>query len=53
MILIFCKTTLLLNCNFYMFLCGNNASKQKTAHSSMAFYVHVLLYNAAKHMFTC
>jgi hypothetical protein len=46
MTLIFCYTTLL-NFNFYM-LCGNNALKQKTVHSSMAYYVHVLLYNAAK-----
>jgi hypothetical protein len=44
----FCYTTLL-NFNFYTLLCGNNALKQKTVHSSMAYYVHVLLYNAAKH----
>jgi hypothetical protein len=34
-----------------MLLCGNNALKQKTLHSSMAYYVHVLLYNAGKQMF--
>jgi hypothetical protein len=34
--------------NIYMLLCGNNALKQKAVHSSMACYVHVLLYNAAK-----
>jgi hypothetical protein len=42
-----------LNFNFYMLLCGNNALKQKADHSSMAYYVHVLLYNAAKQMFAC
>jgi hypothetical protein len=34
-----------------MLLCGYNALKQKTVHSSMAYYVHVLLYNAVKQMF--
>jgi hypothetical protein len=52
MILIFCYITLL-SFNFYMLLYGNNALKQKTVHSSMAYYVHVLLYKAAKQMFTC
>jgi hypothetical protein len=33
-----------------MLLCGNNALKEKTVHSSMPYYVHVLLYNAAKHL---
>jgi hypothetical protein len=33
-----------------MLLCGNNALKQNTAYLSMACYVHVLLYNAAKHI---
>jgi hypothetical protein len=38
-----------------MLLCANNALKQKTVHLSMACYAHVLLYNAAEHMFgpTC
>jgi NADH:ubiquinone oxidoreductase subunit 3 (subunit A) len=36
-----------------MLVCGNNALEQKTVHSSMTYYVHVLLYNAAKQMFTC
>jgi hypothetical protein len=43
----------LLYFKFYMLLCGNNALEQKTVHSSMAYYVHVLLYNAAKQMFMC
>jgi hypothetical protein len=37
--------------NFCVLLCGNNAMIQKTVHSSMACYVHVLLHNAAKQMF--
>jgi hypothetical protein len=39
---------------FYMLLFGNNALKRKSAHSFMACYVglYVLLYNAAKRMFT-
>jgi hypothetical protein len=41
-----------LNTRTYL-LCGNNASKQKTAHSSMACHAHVLLHNAVKQMFTC
>jgi hypothetical protein len=36
-----------------MLLCGDNALKQNTLHSSVAYYVHVPLYNAAKQMFTC
>jgi hypothetical protein len=52
MILIFCCTALL-KFNFYMLLCGNNALKQKTVHPSVAYYVNVLLYDAAKQMFTC
>jgi hypothetical protein len=51
MILVFCHTTLL-NFNFYMLLLESNALKQKTVHSSMAFCVHGLLYNAARQMFT-
>jgi hypothetical protein len=31
----------------------DNGLKQKTVHSSMAYYVHLLLYNAVKHMLTC
>jgi hypothetical protein len=38
--------------NFCMLLCRSNALKQKTVHSSMACYIHVLLYNAVN-MFTC
>jgi hypothetical protein len=34
-----------------MLLCWNTAPKQKTVHSSMAYYTYVLLYNAAKQMF--
>jgi hypothetical protein len=37
--------------NCYMLLCGDDAQKQKAVHSSMAWYVHVLVYNAAKQMF--
>jgi hypothetical protein len=37
--------------NVYMLLCGNNALKQKAVHSSVAYYVHILLYHAAKQMF--
>jgi hypothetical protein len=44
---IFCYTLSLIF-NVYMLLCGNNALKQKTVHSSMTYYVHVLLYNIAK-----
>jgi hypothetical protein len=39
--LISCYTTSL-NFNFYVPSCGNNVLKQKTAHLSMACYVHVL-----------
>jgi predicted nuclease of restriction endonuclease-like (RecB) superfamily len=35
-----------------MILCGNNALKQKTVKSFMDYYVHALLYNAAKHILT-
>jgi hypothetical protein len=45
--------TALFNFNFYTLLCGNNALEQKTVHSSMACYVYVLVYNAAKQMFEC
>jgi hypothetical protein len=38
--------------NFCTLLC-ENAQKQKTARSTMAYYVQVFLYNAAKQMFTC
>jgi hypothetical protein len=38
--------------NSYMLLCGNNALKRKTVHSSTAYYVHVLTHNEAKQMFT-
>jgi hypothetical protein len=31
-----------------MLLCENNALKEKTVHSSMAYYIYVLLYNAAE-----
>jgi hypothetical protein len=31
-----------------MLFCENNALKQKTVHSSTDYYVHELLYNAAK-----
>jgi hypothetical protein len=34
----------------YMQLCGNNTLKLYTVHSSMAYYVHILLYNAAEHI---
>jgi predicted membrane protein len=40
------------NFNFCMLLCGNNALKQKIVHSSMVYYVCVLLYNAANRYFT-
>jgi hypothetical protein len=30
--------------NLYMLLSEKNTSKQKTVHSSMAYYVHVLYY---------
>jgi hypothetical protein len=36
-----------------MLLCGNDVLKQKTIHSSLACYVHVLLYNATEQMFMC
>jgi hypothetical protein len=40
--------------NFYMLLCGKNALKQKTVHSPIAYYVHVLLllFNALKQIVT-
>jgi NADH:ubiquinone oxidoreductase subunit 3 (subunit A) len=31
-----------------MLLCGNNALKQKTVHSSMAYYIQVILYNVSE-----
>jgi hypothetical protein len=34
-----------------MVLCINNVLEQEIVHLSMAYYVHVLLYNAAKHIF--
>jgi hypothetical protein len=37
--------------NFYMLLRGSSAVKQKSGHSSMACYVHVLQYNAAEHVY--
>lgn len=37
--------------NLYMLLCGNNVLKQKTCHSAMAYYVHVILDNTAKHFY--
>jgi hypothetical protein len=46
MALIFCYTKLF-NFNFYMLLCGKDALKHTTVHSSMA-HVHVLPYKAAK-----
>jgi hypothetical protein len=33
---------------FSSLVCGNNAAKQKTIHSSPAYYVHALLYNIAR-----
>jgi hypothetical protein len=39
--------------NFYMWLCGNNAQKQKTVHSSMTCLVLVLPYKAGEQMSTC
>jgi hypothetical protein len=33
-----------------MVLCRNNALKRENVHSSMAYYVHVLLYNAEKYV---
>jgi hypothetical protein len=36
------------NCNLYMLLFENNALNQKTIHSSMAYYVHMLIYKAKK-----
>jgi hypothetical protein len=34
-----------------MLLCGENILKQKTVHSSMTYCVHVILYNAEKHVY--
>lgn len=34
--------------NLYVLIRGNKAQQQKTVHSSMAYYVHVRLYTAAK-----
>jgi hypothetical protein len=42
---------MLFDFNIYMTLGGNSAVKQKTVHSSMAYYVHALLYNATKHVY--
>jgi hypothetical protein len=39
--------------NVYMLLCGNNELIQKTVHSSMIYYVHVLPYNVPYQMLTC
>jgi hypothetical protein len=36
--------------NFYMLLCGNSALKLSPMNSTMAYYVHVCLHNAAKHV---
>jgi hypothetical protein len=33
---------------FYVLLCGNNALKQETVHSSMTCYVHVIVYNTVR-----
>jgi hypothetical protein len=38
--------------NMYMLLFGNNALEQNTGYSSLKYYVHVLLSNATKQMFT-
>jgi hypothetical protein len=35
-----------------MLLCWDIAPKQKTVQSSVTCFVHLLLYNAEKHMFT-
>jgi hypothetical protein len=32
---------------------GDSALQQKIVHLSVASYIYVLLYNAAKQMFTC
>jgi hypothetical protein len=48
--LIFCFAGLL-NFDFYALLCGNDAQKQKSVHSSLACCVHVPLHIAAKQMF--
>jgi hypothetical protein len=37
--------------NFCMLCCGNKTLWQKTVHSHVVYYVHVLLYNTAKPMF--
>jgi hypothetical protein len=34
--------------SLYKLLCGNGAVKQKTDHSFMACYIHVLLNNTVK-----
>jgi predicted metalloenzyme YecM len=36
----------------YMLLCEINAFKQKTVHSSITYYLHVILYNAT-HICLC
>jgi hypothetical protein len=36
------------DCNLYMLLCKNKALNQMTLHSSMAYYVHMLIYKAKK-----
>jgi hypothetical protein len=38
------------NFNFYMLVCANNTLKQEIVHYSMAYYVQVRLYKAAKHV---
>jgi hypothetical protein len=37
----------------YILLCGNNALKYKTIHQTTAYYVYVLIYNAAKQTSHC
>jgi hypothetical protein len=37
--------------HFYMLNFGRNALKQKTVHSSVAYYVHVLLHSTERKMF--
>jgi hypothetical protein len=51
MMLFFSRYATLLSFKLYVLLSRNNALKQKTVHSSMAFYVHVILYNATNQMF--
>lgn len=46
-----CYATLIIY--FYVLLCGSNAQKQKIAHSTTAYNVHVVLINASKQIFTC